>query len=66
MSAQLFVVHYWLDDAAGTPGSCKTDYRVEKGETIYVKEGRAEVRSCMQVTEARARVYLQGSNYRIA
>jgi hypothetical protein len=62
----VFVVSYWLDDVRGTPGQCTTDYRVEKGETIYTKNGRAEVRSCVQVTEARSRIYLQGTSYRIA
>jgi hypothetical protein len=67
MSApDLYLVHYRLDDVKGTPGTCRTDYKLEKGEVLYVQNGRATVRSCAFVVEKPARVYLQGGNYRIA
>lgn len=35
-----------MDDVLATPGRCRTDHWLAKGETIYVRDGRAIVRSC--------------------
>lgn len=45
--ATTYIVHYRLDDRAGTPGRCRTDYHLDKGETFYAGPGRAVVRSCI-------------------
>jgi len=50
MSApDLYVVHYRLDDLKGTPGQCRTDHKLEKGDVLYTRDGRATVRSCRWV-----------------
>jgi hypothetical protein len=55
MSApDLYLVHYRLDDVKGTPGTCRTDYKLEKGEVLYTRDGRATVRSCCFVVEVAA------------
>lgn len=42
-----YVLHYRLEDRAQTPGRCRTDHYVARGEVFYAAEGRAIVRSCI-------------------
>ena len=56
----VYQVHYWHDDRNETPGKCRTDHPVKPGDTIYTQHGRAIVRSCRLMREAR--VTAQGSD----
>jgi hypothetical protein len=63
MNGTTFTVFYTLDDVRGSGGRCQTDYRVEKGETIYSKHGRATVRSC--ITNRAVDATFMGKNARL-
>lgn len=51
----MYVVHYEIDNRARTPGRCRTDHPLERGDFIDVRDQRAVVVSCHAVTEAPAR-----------
>lgn len=57
----IYVVHYRLDNVARTPGHCRTDHELERGDFIDVRDERAVVVSCHEVTEVPAlRIRMQG------